>query len=89
MVYSCPDGSGGTKSAPVKLRMLYSSSKANIENILTSLGGKVSVKLEVNTGSEVTEEAIVAILHPKKEEEKKGFAKPKGPTKSGKRLIRN
>lgn len=89
MVYSCPDGSGGTKSAPVKLRMLYSSSKANIENIVASLGGKVSVKLEVNTGSEVTPEAVLAILHPQKEEEKKGFARPKGPSKGGKRLIRS
>jgi len=88
MVYSCPDGSSGTKSAPVKLRMLYSSSKANIENILTSLGGKVAVKLEVNSGSEVTQEAILSILHPVKEEEKKGFAKPKGPAKSGRRLIK-
>jgi len=89
MVYSCPDGSGNTKSAPVKLRMLYSSSKANIENIVTSLGGKVVVKLEVNQGSEVTSDSILAILHPQKEEEKKGFARPKGPAKSGKRLIRN
>lgn len=89
MVYSCPDGSSGTKSAPVKLRMLYSSSKANIENILTSLGGKVAVKLEVNTGPEVTPESIVNVLHPQKEEEKKAFAKPKGPSKGGKRLIRN
>jgi len=89
MVYSCPDGSGNTKSAPVKLRMLYSSSKANIENILTTLGGKVTTKLEVNTGSEVTAEVITNLLHPQKEEEKKGFAKPKGPTKGAKRLIRN
>jgi len=89
MVYSCPDGSGNTKSAPVKLRMLYSSSKANIENIVTSLGSKVAVKLEVNQGAEVTKDSILAVLHPQKEEEKKGFAKPKGPTKGGKRLIRN
>jgi len=89
MVYSCPDGSGNTKSAPVKLRMLYSSSKANIENIVTSLGSKVTVKLEVNQGSEVAPESILGVLHPQKEEEKKNFAKPKGPTKSGKRLIRN
>lgn len=32
-IYSCPDGSGGTKSAPVKQRMLYSSSKANVSQI--------------------------------------------------------
>jgi len=89
MVYSCPDGSGGTKSAPVRLRMLYSSSKANIENILQSIGGKTDVKIEVNQKSEVTPEAIHLQLHPPKEEKKEAFAKPKGPTRGGKRLIRD
>jgi len=89
MIYSCPDGSGTTKSAPVRLRMLYSSSKANIENILTSVGGKADVKMEVNQGSEVQPEAIHLQLHPPKEEKKEAFAKPKGPTKGGRRLIRD
>jgi len=89
MVYSCPDGSGNTKSAPVRLRMLYSSSKANIENILTSIGGKVDVKMEVNQGEEVHPEAIHLQLHPPKEEKKEVFAKPKGPTRGAKRLIRD
>jgi len=88
MVFSCPDGTGGTMRASVKLRMLYSSSKANIENIVNSLGGKVAVKLEVNSGEEVTADSVLSILHPQKEEEKKAFAKPKGPSKGGKRLIR-
>jgi len=89
MIYSCPDGSGNTKSAPVRLRMLYSSSKANIENILTSIGGKADVKLEVNQGEEVAPESIHNQLHPPKEEKKEAFAKPKGPTRGGKRLIRD
>lgn len=89
MIYSCPDGSGNTKSAPVRLRMLYSSSKANIENILTSIGGKCDVKMEVNQGEEVHPEAIHLQLHPPKEEKKEAFAKPKGPTRGGKRLIRD
>jgi len=89
MIFSCPDGSGGTKSAPVRLRMLYSSSKANIENIVTSLSGKVELKLEVNNSGEVGEEIITNLIHPQKEEEKKNFAKPKGPSKGGKRLIRS
>jgi len=89
MIYSCPDGSGNTKSAPVRLRMLYSSSKANIENILVSLGGKTDIKMEVNQGSEVHPEAIHLQLHPPKEEKKEAFAKPKGPTRGGKRLIRD
>jgi len=89
MIYSCPDGSGNTKSAPVRLRMLYSSSKANIENILTSIGSKADVKLEVNQSSEVTPESVHNQLHPPKEEKKEVFAKPKGPTRGGKRLIRD
>jgi twinfilin-like protein len=89
MVYSCPDGSGNTKSAPVRQRMLYSSSKANIENILTSIGGKTDVKIEVNQGSEVAADSIHNQLHPPKEEKKEAFAKPKGPTRGGKRLIRD
>jgi len=89
MIYSCPDGSGNTKSAPVRLRMLYSSSKANIENILTSIGSKADVKVEVNQSSEVHPEAIHLQLHPPKEEKKEAFAKPKGPTRGGKRLIRS
>ncbi len=70
MIYSCPDGSGNTKSAPVRLRMLYSSSKANIENILTTIGGRVDAKLEVNQSSEVSPQAIHTQLHPPKEEKK-------------------
>jgi len=89
MIYSCPDGSGNTKSAPVRLRMLYSSSKANIEHILTSVGGKLDAKLEVNQGDEANPEAIHLHLHPPKEEKKEAFAKPKGPTKGGRRLIRD
>lgn len=88
MVYSCPDGSGNTKSAPVKQRMLYSSSKANIENVLTTLGGRADLKLEVNQGEEVSQSNVFNQLHPPKEEKKEAFAKPKGPTRGGKRLIR-
>eukprot|EP01113_Clastostelium_recurvatum_P035735 TRINITY_DN5012_c0_g2_i1.p1 TRINITY_DN5012_c0_g2~~TRINITY_DN5012_c0_g2_i1.p1 ORF type:complete len:351 (-),score=39.59 TRINITY_DN5012_c0_g2_i1:90-1121(-) len=87
-VYSCPDGSGPTKSAPVRLRMLYSSSKANVEGIVTSMGGNVALKLEINQGNELSEGSLLSKLHPDKAEEKKAFSKPKGPSKGGKRLIR-
>eukprot|EP01113_Clastostelium_recurvatum_P035733 TRINITY_DN5012_c0_g1_i1.p1 TRINITY_DN5012_c0_g1~~TRINITY_DN5012_c0_g1_i1.p1 ORF type:complete len:353 (-),score=36.11 TRINITY_DN5012_c0_g1_i1:58-1095(-) len=88
-VYSCPDGSGPTKSAPVRLRMLYSSSKANVEGIITSMGGNVALKLEINQGTELDENSLLLQLHPDKPEEKKAFSKPKGPSKGGKRLIRS
>lgn len=47
-IYSCPDGSGNTKSAPVKLRMLYSTSKANAENVATSTGLEVALKVPIH-----------------------------------------
>eukprot|EP01112_Ceratiomyxa_fruticulosa_P013115 TRINITY_DN366_c0_g1_i1.p1 TRINITY_DN366_c0_g1~~TRINITY_DN366_c0_g1_i1.p1 ORF type:complete len:347 (+),score=65.28 TRINITY_DN366_c0_g1_i1:199-1239(+) len=88
-IYSCPDGSGSTKSAPVRLRMLYSSSKANAESILTSTGTKIDLKIEVNQGSELTEHHLSHQLHPEKPEEKKTFSRPKGPAKGGRKLIRS
>jgi hypothetical protein len=42
-IYSCPDGSNGKKSAPIRMRMLYSSSKANVASI-----GNVTIDAKVN-----------------------------------------
>jgi len=85
-IYSCPDGSGGTTSAPVKMRMLFSSSKSNVESLLTSRGVTVALKMEVNNGDDVTESEILNLLHPKKEEKKK-INKPV--PRGGRKLIRN
>jgi len=85
-IYSCPDGSEGTKSAPVKLRMLYSSSKANAETIAKKQGLEINAKLEVNTGRELTEDVLLHVLHPKKAEKKQAFNKPKGPARGARRL---
>eukprot|EP01121_Diplochlamys_sp_Union-15-3_P000719 TRINITY_DN105_c0_g1_i1.p1 TRINITY_DN105_c0_g1~~TRINITY_DN105_c0_g1_i1.p1 ORF type:complete len:342 (-),score=51.75 TRINITY_DN105_c0_g1_i1:26-1051(-) len=86
-IYSCPDGSGGTKPAPVKLRMLYSSSKANAEQIAKNSGIEINGKLEVNNQNDLTVTELDNILHPKKEEKKQAFSKPKGPSRGGRRLI--
>lgn len=75
-IYSCPDGSGGTQSSPVKLRMLYSSSKANVENVATSNDIQIDLKMEINSPSELTEEIISNELHPPPVEEKKKFSRP-------------
>jgi len=87
-VYSCPDGSKGTKSAPVRMRMLYSSSKANVGDILKAVGGNIDAKLEINTGDEINEEELLNTLHPQKAESAKNFSRPSRPGKGGARLIR-
>jgi len=78
--YSCP-------SSPVKLRMLYSTSKSNVAGIAESKGITVDCKLEITNGPEFNESDITTILHPPKSESKKSFAKPK--PKGGRQLIRN
>jgi twinfilin len=89
-VFSCPDGSGDTKSAPVKQRMLYSSSKANVSSILESNGGKVDGKVECNSAEELSEDNVRQSVHPPETEEKKSFAKPKRAGRAGgRRLIRD
>jgi len=87
-IYSCPDGSKGTKSAPVRMRMLYSSSKANVADILSQAGGKVDGKIEVNTADDINDEVLLNILHPQKEEKKAAFTKPSRPGKGGRKLIK-
>jgi len=85
-IYSCPDGSNGTVSAPVKMRMLFSSSKSNVSSILTSRGGNIDLKMEVNNGDDVSENEIINLLHPQQEVKKK-INKPA--PRGGRKLIRN
>jgi len=88
-IFSCPDGSNGTKSSPVKQRMLYSSSKANVADVLESKKIKIDKKLEINSPSEVSEEIIFRELHPEEEVKKQAFARPSRPGRGGRRLIRD
>lgn len=88
-VFSCPDGSGGTKSAPVRQRMLYSSSKANVQAIVEKAGSTVDGKVECNTADELTEENLMQAVHPPEVEEKKTFARPKRAGAGARRLIRD
>lgn len=87
-IYSCPDGSGGTKPAPIKMRMLYSSSKANVADILSSQGATIHARVEASSPDDVDVDEILETLHPKKEEKAKGFSRPSRPGKGGARLIR-
>jgi len=87
-IYSSPDGSNGTKSAPVKMRMLYSSSKANVGEIVKSVGGNVDGRLEINTADDISEDVIMNLIHPQKEEKKANFSKPSRPGKGGRTLTK-
>jgi len=87
-VYSCPDGSKGTKSAPVRMRMLYSSSKANVADVIKSVGGNIDARLEINAPDDLVEEEVVTTLHPPQAEQTKTFAKPSRPGKGGARLVK-
>jgi len=85
-IYSCPDGSKGTKSAPVKMRMLYSSSKANVSNLLSSSNVQIAAKFEINSAEDINEEIFYESIHPKQAEKTKNFSKPSRPGKGGARL---
>jgi len=87
-LFSCPDGSKGTKSAPVRMRMLYSTSKANVADIVKATGGNIDAKLEINTGEEINAEELLMTLHPQQAEAKVTFSKPARPGKGGARLTR-
>jgi twinfilin-like protein len=78
--YSCP-------SSPVKLRMLYSTSKANVSTVAESNGINADCKIEITNASEFNETDLTVILHPPKAQQKKTITKPK-PT-GNRQLIRN
>lgn len=42
----------------------------------------------MNSPDDISEELVIEVLHPKKEEKNKGFSRPSRPGKGGARLIR-
>jgi len=68
--YSCP-------SSPVKLRMLYSTSKANVSSVAESNGIVANCRIEITNAPEFNENDLRPILHPPKPVEKKTISKPK------------
>jgi len=83
-VYSMP-GYG----APIKERMMYSSSKNPFVDgvLLGQVGLTIAKRLEIDSGNEVTRDAIYSELHPPEETAKKTFSKPKGPGGRGPRRM--
>jgi len=70
LIYYCPN-----KAIP-KLKMLYSTSKANVVKIFDTIGIKEFHNLEVNEQSELAEDVVIADIHPPTANDR-GFAKPK------------
>jgi len=83
--FSCPDGSAGTKGAPVKQRMLYASSKSNASAIPGERGLELACKLDIASSQDFRVDEYSVIIHPPAEEEKKGFKKPAAPR--GRKMV--
>ncbi|XP_011870948.1 PREDICTED: twinfilin isoform X1 [Vollenhovia emeryi] len=81
-IYSMPG-----YSCSIKERMLYSSCKAPLLDLIQSLGVTITKKLEVAAGEELTEAFFQEELHPKISLHQPKFAKPKGPPNRGAKRI--
>lgn len=85
-IYSVPG-----YNCSVKERMLYSSCKAPLLNVIENkIGIELARKIETDNSDELTEEFLIDEIHPKQNIHKQKFAKPKGPLNRGaRRLIKN
>uniref|UniRef100_A0A8D8VYF0 Twinfilin n=2 Tax=Cacopsylla melanoneura TaxID=428564 RepID=A0A8D8VYF0_9HEMI len=83
-IYSMPG-----YSLPIKERMLYSSCKGPLLENLQQLGLTIDKKLEIDSGSELTEDFLLEELHPSKQAvaDRPKFDKPKGPPNRGAKRI--
>ncbi|KYN10585.1 Twinfilin, partial [Trachymyrmex cornetzi] len=81
-IYSMPG-----YNCSIKERMLYSSCKAPLLDLIQSLGVTIIKKLEIAAGQELTEEFFQEELHPKISLHQPKFAKPKGPPNRGAKRI--
>ncbi|CAG9772791.1 unnamed protein product [Ceutorhynchus assimilis] len=84
-IYSMPG-----YNCTVKERMLYSSCKNPLTNSITNLGLTIVKKIEIDSGSELTEQFLLEELYPTNSLHRPKFAKPKGPPGRGpKRMTKN
>lgn len=72
----------------IKERMLYSSCKNSVVEILEQEGIEIVKKIEVDDAKELTEAFLQDELHPKKSLNKAKFARPKPPSRGAKRLTK-
>ncbi|KAG8194422.1 hypothetical protein JTE90_011032 [Oedothorax gibbosus] len=72
----------------VKERMLYSSCKAPLLNVIENkIGMELAKKIEIDDPQELTEEFLLEEIHPKQTIFKQKFSKPKGPANRGARRL--
>jgi len=81
-IYSCPS------SSSVKQRMVYASSRRAILTLATDFGIKVETKIETSDVDELTLTHLTKEVHGLEAvEEKKTFARPRGPPKRNQRAT--
>lgn len=82
-IYSVPG-----YNCSVKERMLYSSCKAPLLNVIENkIGIELAKKIEVDDAEELTEDFLIDEIHPKQNIYKPKFSKPKGPLNRGARRL--
>merc|ERR1719361_1770787 len=72
----------------IKERMLYSSCKNAVVEVLAHEGIEIAKKIEVDSGSELTEDFLQDEIHPKKVITEKKFARPKPPSRGNRRITK-
>ena len=72
----------------IKERMLYSSCKNAVVEVIESEGIEIVKKIEVDSGSELTESFIQDEIHPKKILNKTKFARPTPPSRGNRRITK-
>ncbi|KAL8811373.1 MAG: hypothetical protein Q9223_007547, partial [Gallowayella weberi] len=74
-IFTCPSGS------KVKERMIYASFKKVVMDTTTQEAGfEIAKKIEASSAAEITPEMVGEEFRPR-QEQKQGFARPKGPGK--------
>jgi len=83
-IYSMPG-----YSVSIKERMLYSSCKNAVVDVIEKVYNiEISKKVEVDGGSELTQEFLHSEIHPVKSLNKPKFARPAAPSRGNKRIIK-
>lgn len=83
-IYSMPG-----YSCSIRERMMYSSCKGPFSATIEKHGIEITKKLEIDSGTELTEEFLYEEIHPRKLNLRPQFSKPKGPPSRGaKRLTK-
>jgi len=72
----------------IKERMLYSSCKNAVVEIIEQDGIEITKKIEVDSGSELTESFLQDELHPKKILTKAKFSRPAPPNRGNRRITK-